>query len=475
MTGTTYDVRINKTEVYKGQRKVTHYVRWTVAGKRWRKGHATDALADSFRSQLVLATRNGEAFDIANGLPLSMRRTDRETSWYKFACGFADIKWPRVAATTRRTHAEALTALTVAMLTDGRNRPDAKLIRKALCRWAFNTVRRDDPARPAEISHTLRWVEKYSRPVSDLADDPAVLRAVLDSLTVKLDGKRAAASVINRRRKIFNAAVEYAVTDKKLLDANPIPALKWSVPRTVHAVDRRSVVNPVQGRTLLNAVGTERPSEKRFKAYYGCQYFAALRPEEAAGLNKANLALPAAEWNAEQQCWQFLNDGGGWGEIHLEKAEPYAGKEWTDSGDNRDSRQLKQREVGETRTVPCCPELTIMVLDHVRIYGTSLDGRLFVGERNRSELPRETSIRAWDRARRSAFTDEVYGSPLAKTPYDLRHACVSTWLNGGVPPTDVAAWAGHSVEILLKIYAKCLDGSAAALRGRVQVALGWRV
>ncbi len=38
------------------------------------------------------------------------------------------------------------------------------------------------------------------------------------------------------------------------------------------------------------------------------------------------------------------------------------------------------------------------------------------------------------------------------------------WLNGGVPATDVAAWAGHSVEVLLKIYAKCLDGGAEALR-----------
>jgi integrase len=62
------------------------------------------------------------------------------------------------------------------------------------------------------------------------------------------------------------------------------------------------------------------------------------------------------------------------------------------------------------------------------------------------------------------FTEEVYAGPLAGTPYDLRHACVSTWLNGGVPPTTVAAWAGHSVEIPFRIYAKCLDGGVAALR-----------
>jgi len=51
---------------------------------------------------------------------------------------------------------------------------------------------------------------------------------------------------------------------------------------------------------------------------------------------------------------------------------------------------------------------------------------------------------------------------------------VSTWLNGGVPATTVAEWAGHSIEILLKIYAKCLDGQGAAIRARVQAALGHR-
>jgi len=51
---------------------------------------------------------------------------------------------------------------------------------------------------------------------------------------------------------------------------------------------------------------------------------------------------------------------------------------------------------------------------------------------------------------------------------------VSTWLNGGVPPAQVAEWAGHSVEVLLKVYAKCLDGQDEIARRRVQEALGHR-
>ena len=163
----------------------------------------------------------------------------------------------------------------------------------------------------------------------------------------------------------------------------------------------------------------------------------------------------------------------GWGELHLERVEPHAGKEWTDSGKNRDSReQLKHRERGEGRTVPCPPELTALLQEHMEAYGTGPDGRLFCGERNKEELPKLTILRTWQRARERTFTEEVAASPLARTPYDLRHAAVSTWLNGGVPSTDVAAWAGHSVEILHKIYAKCIDGGAEALRRRVQSALG---
>lgn len=42
-----------------------------------------------------------------------------------------------------------------------------------------------------------------------------------------------------------------------------------------------------------------------------------------------------------------------------------------------------------------------------------------------------------------------------------------------MPPTTAAEWAGHSVEVLLRIYAKCLDGGDALIRQRVQVALGY--
>ncbi|MBS2547704.1 hypothetical protein KGQ19_12585 [Catenulispora sp. NL8] len=70
-------------------------------------------------------------------------------------------------------------------------------------------------------------------------------------------------------------------------------------------------------------------------------------------------------------------------------------------------------------------------------------------------------------------TKVQYDSPLGKRPYDLRHTCVSTRLNAGVPAPQVAEWAGHSVEMLLSTYAKCVDGQEDVARKRIERALDW--
>jgi integrase len=453
---TTYDVRVWGIDIYRGKRATTYYVQWRVGKRRRKEPFKHKALAESFQAALLTASRKGEAFDVQSGRPVSMLRATRDMSWYDFTCKYVDLKWPRIAATTRRTIAEALTAVTPGMITTDRGRPDDKLIRKALCRWAFNTNQRNAKTRPKDVRDALRWISKHTRPVSDLAD-PEILRPILDRLATRLDGKPAKPSVTSRRRKILNAVVEYAI-ELKLLDDNPIPALKWTAPKPSLAVDPRSVPNPMQVRTLLKSVREQPRSGPRLVAFFGCLYYAALRPEEAVSLAKPHLDLPTQ----------------GWGKFHLDVAEPHAGREWTNSGNNRDRRQLKQREPGEVRTVPCPPELTALIWEHIHLFGFGPDGRLFRGERNDNELPKLTITRSWKRAREDTFTPEVAAGPLAATPYDLRHAAVSTQLAGGVPPAKVAEWAGQSIEILYRIYAKFLDGGEAELQRRIEAVLGYR-
>ena len=45
---------------------------------------------------------------------------------------------------------------------------------------------------------------------------------------------------------------------------------------------------------------------------------------------------------------------------------------------------------------------------------------------------------------------------------------MSLWLNAGVPATEVAERAGHSVDVLLKVYAKCIDGQEATVNRRIE-------
>ncbi|MGA4989272.1 hypothetical protein [Nonomuraea bangladeshensis] len=68
----------------------------------------------------------------------------------------------------------------------------------------------------------------------------------------------------------------------------------------------------------------------------------------------------------------------------------------------------------------------------------------------------------------SAFS---LASPLAARPYDLRHAAVSLWLDADVHAPEAAERAGHGVDVLLKVYAKCIDGQRGVASGRILEAL----
>lgn len=450
---TTYDVRIYKTEVWAGKTKTTYYVRWQVGKRRWKESFRTSALADSFRSDLVAAQRKGEAFVTETGLPVSMARRESEMSWFDFACLYVDNKWSSLAGNSRRSTAHALTAATLALLSTERGQPEVKQLRSALISWAFNTRARTTTTAPPDIRRAIDWLSRNTRPVSDLAE-AAVTRRVLDALTRTHDDKLAAPGTVQRRRGVIVNALGHAV-EQKLLASNPISSLSWTAPKTVKTVDKRVVVNPIQARALLEAVRDQGPSGSGLVAFFAVMYYSALRPGEALSLRKTNLVIPSA----------------GWGELLFDQSFPAVGTAWSDGGTRREQRQLKHRARGETRSAPCPPELTRLLHSHLAKHGADAEGRLFRGVRSGHEPEESTYSRVWRKARQAALTAEEYASPLARRPYDLRHAAVSTWLSAGVAPTQVAEWAGHSVAVLLQVYAKCLAGQDELARKRIEATL----
>ncbi|MGS2613649.1 tyrosine-type recombinase/integrase [Micromonospora sp. LZ34] len=397
------------------------------------------------------AVKAGTPFDEVTGLPEKSASEQNRTTWYAHARAYAEMKWPSLAAKSRRSAVEALVTVTTSLVTANRGAPQDDILREALYSWAFNPNRQDVPQR-REIVDALTWIGRVSRPVSDLAKAD-VVRQALTACARKLDGKPAAARTVQRKRATLYNALRFAV-EQGLLDYNPLDKIQWKAPEVGETVDRRVVANAGQVEAILTAVPDVVRDGSRFVAFFGCLYYAGLRPSEAASLRRMDCDLPST----------------GWGRIVLVETNPYAGPSWTETDDGREVRGLKHRGQGETRTIPIPTELVRLIREHLERYGTTPDGRLFQGLRG-GPLASSTYDRVWKEARAHALSPELAASPLARRPYDLRHAAVSLWLNGGVPATEVARRAGHSVAVLLKVYANCIDGEEDAVNDKITRAL----
>jgi integrase len=441
MNETTYDVRVYKTEVYKGAKVTTHWVRWKTGEKTWKEPYRTTAQADSFRSSLVTAAREGQAFNITTGRPLSWQRDETKAqvaptvSWYALTLDYTAAKWKYASPNHRRSIAEALTDATEVLFASEPPYERAE-IRRALATWAYSARLRDQTPH-SDIAPVIGWLETATIPVTELADpDNGRARAVLDRISSTQQGKLAAANTANRKRTVLNNLMKYAIIERKL-----------------KAVDPRCVINPAQARRFLTAAGQLSPRGKRLRAFFGCMYYAAMRPEETTDLRDTNLAyLPEKD--------------GEWGEFLLTNSQPRSGSQWTDDGSVRERRELKHRAKDETRTVPMHPELARILRDHINEFGIAPGGRIFQLAAGGIVTDR-AYLAVFHKARTAAFTETEARSLLARRPYDLRHAAVSTWLNAGVGPPQVADWAGHSVDVLLRVYAKCISGQQDEAKRRI--------
>ncbi|MGW0915841.1 tyrosine-type recombinase/integrase [Streptomyces sp. NPDC002784] len=452
---TTFDVKIYKILVYKGARKTTYTVRWVVAGKRWREPFDTVALAEGFRSGLIQATGKGEAFVVNTGLPVSHRSKAADMSWYRFAVEYVDVRWPQLGGNSRKNVAKTLTATTIALLRTKPTQFAAAEVRTALREWAFNTNRRPDA--PREVAVILRWIERNSLPIS-VWEDPERVEQILRAIDTRLDGKQAAAWSRKRNRRILNVALQYAVR-RRILRANILPKGKEATgaTKTTNAVDKRSLLNPEQAAAILDWIRRRPRGGKRLHAFFATLYYCGPRPEEAVAMRVEDVTLPPVQ-AADQWC-----------ELLIHTATPEVGKQWTDTGEIHEQRHLKGRAEGETRTVPGHPDLTRILRQHIEDEQLRPGDLLFQGEFG-GILAGSVIRRAWRSARKAVLPPHVFDSPTGRRVYDNRNTRLTKWLNDGIPPAQVAEWAGNSVAVLLATYARCVDGQLPDLKRRLEAA-----
>jgi integrase len=450
-----WEIRPNKSVAKPGKpsKVISYTVRWTVGG--WEKSQTfqKSAQAKNFLSDLRQAAKVGEAFDMESGLPMSLVKAANARTWLAFARAYVEARWPHAAAKTREGLTDSMTAVTTVFVKDMPGRPAPAVLRRLLREHVFVPDERRSHLGP-DLGAALRWLEAASLPITEL-DDPKLARAALEILALKLDGQPAAATTFRRKRGVLKHALGYAV-ELGDLTVNPLDRVKWRPPKQNGAVDRRVVVNPGQARELLTAVTyVGRSRGPRLRAMFACMYFAGLRPAEAAGLRRRDCRLPAT----------------GWGLITLRKTRPQANKRYTDSGETQDERGLKHRDESIDRPVPIPPELVEILREHLDAFGTSKDGRLFFTQGG-GDFSGSAYAQVWKRARTLALTPDQVESPLAARPYDLRHAAVSLWLNAGAHAPEAAERAGHGIDVMLRVYAKCIDGQRDVANQRIQDALG---
>lgn len=443
----TYDVDIWSIRARKGRPKPFE-LRWRVGARPHSKSFKLKAQADGRRSQLMTALREREQFDEESGLPASELVALNSPTWFEHAKAYVLMKWPKAAAKHRASIAEALATLTPAFVSTSRGAPDVKVMRHALYAYAFRAVRREDGTfvsrdevenPPADVVAALEWIGKHSLKVTEAAK-PDRLRVALDVMAVKLDGKPAADNTVHRKRMVLSNAMRYAV-ERDVLTSNPLGRVDWAAPDKDDEIEFRYVPNPKQAAALITAIREQGARGEHLAAFFGCLYYAAMRPSEIADLRAADCRLPET----------------GWGELTLGGSRPEVGSGWTDDGASFEQRGLKRRARRATRPVPIPPVLVVLLREHIEQYGAGPDGHIFRAARG-GRVRSTEYCGLWETARPKALTAAEAATPLAAVPYSLRHAGVSLWINAGVDPVEVARRAGHSIAVLFRFYAKILRG-----------------
>ncbi len=477
--GYSLDVRLWK--VSKTGRNARPYrLRWVVAGEVFGDTFTTSALAESRRSELWQSMRKGEAFHLESGLPESEVRAVKAVAetkaapeparWFEFSREYAEARWRTSAAKTRESLADSFAAVSLAMVERGEGVPPDKDLRLAV-RWAMVPEHCDEQP-PVDLRSAYEWLCTSDLPVSAL-EDPKVFREVQYRLGYRLDGKPSAGDTVRRRRRALNTALEYAV-DAGHLTSNPLQRSRGKRAGANDVVDRRVLVNAVQGRQLLAAVSYigsyHRNRGRRLVAFYAVMLYAALRPAEVVGLRRSDCDLPEPPPYVLSLVKGFQQPPPKWGMLTLRETRPVSGKQWTDSGERHDRRGLKAREAKTDRPVPIPPVLVAILRAHLAEFGTAKDGRVFGNERG-GLVGTSTYWRVWEEARPYGLPPDRADSPLAGRPYDLRHTCITRWLNAGVPIAEVARRVGNSPEVIHRRYHGCIDGHEAMANEKITKAL----
>lgn len=366
-------------------------------------------------------TANGSTI-ASGGEPATWFERSGAPTWWTWSHEWLLLKWPQWSGHSRRSGVETLTLLAPLLVRDGAPKPP-----EGLADWLRRVGFRPNATLEGPAAG---WLERWSIPLGEI--DPAHIENALNVVCAKADGGATTPYVARRRRGVFGAVLRAAVR-RQLLTTNPMDRVEWRAPASTMAIDVATVPAPAAVEAIVDHVALLRDEAARYSVLFAMVGMAGMRPSEAIGLLVHDLDLPAR----------------GWGLASLRGAVTSPGARYTDDGAVVEAKGLKQRAVGATREVPLPPLLVRRLRAHLRRF-EPVEGHVFSNGRG---LPVTATNygRVWSRARTKLWPA---GHPLATaTVYDLRHAAATMMLRAAVPPAEVARRLGHSVDVLMRVYA----------------------
>ena len=430
-------------------------VKWTVDAHPKSRAWATERAGDRFRAELLTAVGKDEWFDIDSGLPQSMLPKNEEAAetgpnFAQHAAAHVKKKWATWKGNSRKSAVEALviatTSLTVKPLPSEMLGQMRHYLGGVLLNPAWNV---GELSRPSQRCAT--WLEAHSLPVADLK--ARHVEDALSAMATRLDGRGPVASnVLTRRRNVLNHCLRMAARDE-LIVANPVPLVDRSTVSPTRTVDPAGVPELAEALALIVAVAAVSERAARYRSFFEAQLWAGLRPSEASGLVDTQVKLPDE----------------GWGLVLVHGGTVSPGRHWTDSNEAWEEEGQKWRdENAPPRPVPLPPPGVAAFRRHIETYGVGRDGRIFTNRLGHPLTPSNTG-KAWRIARsqlwpaRTSETGQVLPRryqphPLFDvTPYALRHVNASMMIKAGVAPAEAARRLGHSLDVLMRLYARWFD------------------
>jgi integrase len=415
------DVRIWKVQDRRNSPKYQSrpwVTRWRVGDRRFQRTFRTRAEADHLRSELLVAQRNGEAFDPSTGEPSSWRATG-EVAAHDWVRRWIAEQWDEWQPRTRTGTVEEMSRFVPLLVKPSAPSPPADV--RLYLKEALRPGARQD-------ERIERWMGRWCYSLQEL--DRSILAEVDRQLGIGVQGGVLSATTALRYRKAARACIRRAV-DLDLIERDPWPPpMRGAKNRKVRrkarsrAIDIKRLPDPATMQQALDAMLNQHPASRLYHVMTSVMAYGGLRPSEVVMLRRRALVLPET----------------GWGAIEVTEADI----DFDVSGDPK---------TGD-RTVPVPADLVALLQAWLEA-GDFADDELIFRSRNGNR----PSGSNWRRAWRLALAKIDH--PLLR-PYDCRHFAATTWLHAGVPLGETARRLGHSVETLVSTYVGALKGDETA-------------